>query len=235
MARDMVFAGDPGYASIMTDRTGNELPDESPPADAGADDARPDETAPTTVTPKSTRSKVGDAPAIERSTAIATPEPVSDATPRVVNIERGGIDVARAERVSVNRGGITTVDATTVDLKMGGISRVEARDVSVMQGGIALARADRVTTQMSAVALAVTGESKIDRSFVRAMFARDVTFEQGGVWNLAAGRVTFKRPSLAGIVIAGRVDGEVRTILDWRGAIAFGAVAGILVGLLRRR
>jgi len=215
----------------MTERTGNDHSDEPSLGDATADDRVADEAAPKMVTPV-TRSKAANA---ETSGAMTTSEPASGSTPTVINIEHGGLDVARAERVSVNRGGITTVDATTVDLKLGGITRVDARDVSVMQGGIAIARADRVNTQMSAVALAVTGEAKIDRSFVRAMFARDVTFEQGGVWNLAAARVTFKRPSLAGIVIAAKVDGEVRTILDWRGAIAFGAVAGILVGILRRR
>jgi len=216
----MVFAGDPRYASVMTDRTDSERPDEPPAHRSATGDREPDEAAPTTVT---------------RATGRPTASAGSEPAPRVINIEQGGVDVARAERVTVNRGGITTVDATTVDLKLGGISRVDARDVSVTQGAVAIARADRVSTQMSAVALAITGESKLDRSFVRSMLARDVTFEQGGVWNLAAARVTFRRPSLAGIVIAARVDGEVRTILDWRGAIAFGAVAGILIGVLRRR
>ena len=221
MAGDVVFAVGPRYASAMTDRTGSESPDEPSLGDGTSDRREPDEAAATTVTPKVPRSNARDAAA--------------ETTARVINIEQGGLDVARAERVSVNRGGITTVDATTVELRQGGISRVDARDVSVHQGGIAIARADRVTTDMGAIALAVSGETKLQRSFARAMFARDVTVDQGAVWNLAAGRVTFQRQGFAGIVIAGRVDGEVRAILDWRGAIAMGAVAGILVGLLRRR
>jgi hypothetical protein len=67
------------------------------------------------------------------------------------------------------------------------------------------------------------------------MFARDVTLDQGAVWNLAAGRVTFRRSGFAGIVIARQVDGEVRALLDWRGALAFGAVVGLLVAIVRRR
>jgi hypothetical protein len=36
-------------------------------------------------------------------------------------------------------------------------------------------------------------------------------------------------------LIARRVTGDVRVLLDWRGALAFGAIAGLVVGLLRRR
>ena len=37
------------------------------------------------------------------------------------------------------------------------------------------------------------------------------------------------------ILLARRVDGDVKTILDWRGALAFGAAFGIVSTLLRRR
>jgi hypothetical protein len=37
------------------------------------------------------------------------------------------------------------------------------------------------------------------------------------------------------MLIAGRVEGNVRTLLDWRGAIAFGAAFGLVAGLVRRR
>ena len=83
--------------------------------------------------------------------------------------------------------------------------------------------------------MSLTGEARVNQSFVRTMFAREVTVDQGAVWSLAAGRVTFRRSGFAGVVIARQVDGDVRVLMDWRGAIAFGAVTGLLVGLLRRR
>jgi hypothetical protein len=181
----------------------------------------------------STEPDAGSEPAVPALTRPAPDEPTEPL--RDLTIEHGGLDSARAERVSVNHGGITNVEATSVDLRQGGITRVNAKKVEVTQGGVALARADHLSTQMSAVAVAVSGDARLDRSFVRNLFAREVRIEQGGVWNLAAARVTFQRPSLAGIVIAAKVDGEVRPILDWRGAIAVGAVAGLLVGILRRR
>jgi hypothetical protein len=37
------------------------------------------------------------------------------------------------------------------------------------------------------------------------------------------------------VVLAGKLDGDVKVLLDWRAALAFGAVAGILAAILRRR
>jgi hypothetical protein len=37
------------------------------------------------------------------------------------------------------------------------------------------------------------------------------------------------------VLVARRVEGNVRTVLDWRGALIAGAVIGIAMGLLARR
>ena len=112
---------------------------------------------------------------------------------------------------------------------------MDARDVTVSMGGIALAKADSVSSEMGVVALSVAGEATVTQSFVRTLFAKEVQVDQGAVWNLAAGKVTFKRRGFAGVVIAGRVDGEVKTLLDWRGALALGGVAAVLMAIARRR
>ena len=160
---------------------------------------------------------------------------VAEGVPGILNIDRGGVDIARATEVNVTRGGITNVEATNVDVRLGGITRVDAKDVAVNLGGIAIARADRISAEMSGVGLAVSGEARVNQSFVRTMFARDVTIDQGAVWNLAAARVTFRRQGFAGVVIARQVDGDVRTLMDWRGALALGVVVGLLAAVFRRR
>jgi hypothetical protein len=70
---------------------------------------------------------------------------------------------------------------------------------------------------------------------VRALFARDARLEQGAAWSVLANRVTFGRSSFAGVVIARRVDGNVRTLVDWRGALAAAGVLGVLMVIARRR
>jgi hypothetical protein len=52
---------------------------------------------------------------------------------------------------------------------------------------------------------------------------------------MAAAHVTIERTTAVGILIAKQVDGSVRPLLDWRGALALGASLGLLLGVLRRR
>jgi hypothetical protein len=148
-------------------------------------------------------------------------------------VEQGARDVT-VESLAVRQGGVNNARAETIDIRQGGITRAEAQDISVTQGGIAIARADRVSVGMGAIGLAVGGDVDVNRGFARTVIARDVRIEQAGARTVIANTATFDRSSGALIVIAGKAEGNVRTLLDWRGALAFGAAFGILVGLVRR-
>ena len=52
---------------------------------------------------------------------------------------------------------------------------------------------------------------------------------------MIANEVHAERTTGVLVLLARRVDGDVRTLLDWRGALAFGAAFGIVSALLRRR
>jgi hypothetical protein len=88
---------------------------------------------------------------------------------------------------------------------------------------------------MGGAAVVVGGEVRVSQGFARSVLARDVRIEQGGARTVIASRATFERNSGTFVLIAGKVDGNVRTILDWRGALAFGAAFGLVAGLVRRR
>ena len=53
-------------------------------------------------------------------------------------------------------------------------------------------------------------------------------------WRVAE-RVTVRQPSIVGVLLANRVEGSVRPILDWRGALVAGTAFAIVARLLRRR
>ena len=69
---------------------------------------------------------------------------------------------------------------------------------------------------------------------MRNVLARDLRFEQGLIGTAITGRATFERTSAVMVLVARNVDGNVKALLDWRGAIAFGAAAGIAIGVRRR-
>jgi hypothetical protein len=186
--------------------------------------------------------KVVEEPApIEAPAAVATlgkvPTPFIEQSVRAAHVEikQGGADHVEADRVSVSQGGITSVNAHDVDVRLGGIAYAHGEDISVNLGGVALARADRLTVERGSVGAAFARETHIRQGYARSVLAQEVRIDQGLVGTMVTGRATFERPGGVLMLIAGRVDGPVKAIFDWRAALAFGAAFGLVWGVIRRR
>jgi hypothetical protein len=232
----------PKVIRARTTAVGTPAPTRDAPASAT-------ESPPTTSAGSGPKTTASPPPTPKPTTPTAAPpRPAAGATKRTEAPERATTDIVptdpgpahgyhdvEVEVLNLRNGGIDNVKATRVDVRQGGISRVDAREVTVTMGGIAIARADRMSANMSGVGLALSGESRIRRSFVRNLFARDVRLDQSAAWSVLGGRVTFERQSFAGVVIARRVDGDIRPLMDWRGALAFAGVVGVLMAVVRKR
>lgn len=193
------------------------------------------------------KSRTSEAPRSTRAKATAAESPVPDDTatyksaaavatrPANIEIYQGGADRVDGDVVSITQGGATTVTAGSVSIRQGGIANAQADDITVSMGGVALARADRVSVEMGGMGIAFAREAHLTQGAARSVIAKDIHVDQSLVGSALAGRVTFQRPSAIILLIAGRVEGPVQAILDWKGAIAFGAAFGAVVGLLRRR
>ena len=129
----------------------------------------------------------------------------------------------------------TESDDGQLTVHQGGIGALTATDVAVTQGGVGAVRADRLSVELGGVGAAMTDQFDLRQGLVGAVIARDARFEQAGVRTLIANRVHFGPNSGAGMVIAARVDGDVTTLFDWRGALAFGAAAGLVMAIVRGR
>ncbi len=151
---------------------------------------------------------------------LATAETATPAAGTVTRLEQGGLPEASAD---------------TIEVRQGGIGRASAQDISVSMGGIGMARADRVSVELGGIGAAFAGEVDIRQGAVNAVVAREVELEQAFVQTIVAANVEIEERTTVLVLIAGRVEGSVRTILDWRGALAFGAAFGALFALVRRR
>ena len=137
--------------------------------------------------------------------------------------------------LTIQQTGLASAEAAAIEVHQGGIGSATATDLALSQGGIGFARGESVSVEMGAIGVAMADRARLSQGVAQAMIAREATFEQGILGTLVAEQVTVRQPSFVGLLIAGRVDGDVKTLLDWRGALAAGAVIGLLVGLLRRR
>jgi hypothetical protein len=176
-----------------------------------------------------------------KADAAATTEPRSVRTldepdrPANVEIVQGGADSVAGDTVSITQGGASVVNARTVEIHQGGIANARADNITVRMGGVALARADRLSVEMGGLGIALAREANVTQGMARTVIAQDVRVDQGLIGTAFAGKVTFEKQSAVFLLLAGKTEGPVRALLDWRGALAFGAVFGLLVGLLRRR
>ena len=133
----------------------------------------------------------------------------------------------------VERGGIGDVTAETVEVRLGGIGAARAEDVFVQWGGIGATRADTVSVEFGSIGAALAGEARVSQGYAGLLVAREATVEQALVRTMIAQRVTINRPSAVLILIAQRVDGSVRPLLDWRGALAAGLGVAAVTAVAR--
>jgi hypothetical protein len=208
-------------------------------AETAADSPSAPPTASKVVRPRTKASGRGVAPESQVAKATANPGPKGGAVSGTVVTRSSPRAVPAADgpegSVSLDSSGAAIVNARSVDVSRGGIGRVQAVDVAVTQGGIGLARAERVSVEMGGIGLAIGGDVRVTQGGVSTILARDVTIEQAGVRTIVANNVKVERTTGVFVMIARHVEGDVRTILDWRGAIAFGAAFGVVLSLFRRR
>src|SRR4051812_5644840 len=124
-------------------------------------------------------------------------------------------------------------DAERVELRLSAVGMVDAGDVQFAQGALGAARADTVSVDMGAVGAAMADRVEVSRGYARSILARQVQLDRAAARIVVAADVKADRSAVM-FLVARRVTGDVRVLLDWRGAVAFGAVAGLVLGLLRR-
>jgi hypothetical protein len=120
-----------------------------------------------------------------------------------------------------------------VDVRMSALGRVDADQVSVGNGAVGAVRADVLSVDRGIVGAAFADTVEVSQGYARSIIGRQVQLDRAAARLVIAADVQ-ARQSVVMVLIARRVDGDVRVLLDWRGALAFGAAAGLVIGLLSR-
>jgi hypothetical protein len=142
-------------------------------------------------------------------------EPVSE-----MSTEGGGADVRGADNVDIRNAGARDIDADTVSITQGGARDIDATTVTINQGGAARISADELTISQGGVGIART---------------EHLTIQEGGnAFAVLADKATLDPDTSVFLLIAGSTSGDVRPVMDWRAAAAFGAGFAFALGLLRR-
>lgn len=127
----------------------------------------------------------------------------------------------------------TSLDAEQVELRLSAVGRVKSDSLTVDQGAVGAVRADKVSIDRGALGAAMAGNVEIQRGYARSILARQVQLDRAAARIVIAADVRANQSAVM-FLVARKVDGNVRVLFDWRGALAFGAVAGVVFALLSR-
>lgn len=126
-----------------------------------------------------------------------------------------------------------SLEADRVEVRLSGVGRVEARQVAVDRGAVGAVRAGHLSVERGAVGAAMADHVEVSQGYARSILARQVQLDRAGARVIIAADVRAERTAVM-FLVARRVSGDMRVLFDWRGALAFGAAAGFVFGLLAR-
>jgi hypothetical protein len=141
-----------------------------------------------------------------------------------VNIKQSTIRSVEGGHIELQQVGALSIDGEKVEVTQGASFILKGNDIVLNQSISAITSADNVSVNFSFSPMSFsTGHTTTNRSAVGLMAAMDIKSDNTSAF----------------LVIANKIEGNVTTLLDWRSAIALGAVFGGIWGfvslLFRRR
>jgi hypothetical protein len=140
---------------------------------------------------------------------------------------------APAERPTPTTGSLDNVAVDVLNFERGAIGGVRATDVTARLAVIGGIAANHASVQQGAVNGILAREATVRQGIVRGVVAQHVHVEQSMVRAVVANTVEAGPSTGILFAVARRIDGDAKILLDWRGALAFGASLGAFLALIR--
>lgn len=159
------------------------------------------------------------------------PAPVESADqPEVVNLARVDAGEVTAEMVRMHQSSAETVTSEDVEMNIAAVGGVNTQTLSARQSLLGGVNAESAEIHNSFVG-GVKGTNVGVQGIVGGVVGEAVSLQNAYVGVTAAREVRGEKIESV-ILLAGRVDGEVHTVVDTRGAVIAGLVGGLFAGLI---
>lgn len=159
------------------------------------------------------------------------PEPLESASqPESVALAHVDVESVSAETVRMHQSSAETISSDTAEMTVSTAGMVKARNLSAqrsMIGGVEAESAEIAQSVVGGVRAALVNA----QGSIGAVAGETVTLEGARVGVTAANEVRGGKVESV-VLLAGRVEGEVHTVVDTRGAVIAGLVGGLFAGLI---
>lgn len=153
-------------------------------------------------------------------------------------LEESNFEFIEGEFVNIKQSTIRSVEGGRIELQQVGALSIDGENVEITQGASCILRGNTINLHQSISAITASDKVSVNFSFSPMAISREQTLTSRSAIGLMVSKNVISDNSSAFFVIANKVEGNMTTLLDWRSALAFGAVFGGIWGfisLLTRR
>lgn len=151
---------------------------------------------------------------------------------RAREIEGEDLEFIEAEFVTIRQSSVRAVEGGHVELQQVGALSIDGEKVEMTQGASVITRGAEVNLNQSMSMLTAGNVTDLNYSFSLISLSKDTTSVNRSAVGIIGAREVKAENTSAVMVIANKVEGQLTTLLDWRSALALGAVIGGALGFL---
>lgn len=154
-------------------------------------------------------------------------------------LEKSDLEFIEGEFINIKQCTVRAVEGGHIELQQVGAFSIDGERVEVTQGASGLLRGNDISLNQSISAVTAADNVSINFSFSPLTISREqITTNRSAIGLMAARDIKSENTS-AFLVVSNKIEGNITTLLDWRSALALGAVLGGIWGffslLLKRK
>jgi len=149
-------------------------------------------------------------------------------------LNKSEVKVVEGEFINIKDSSIRSVDGGHIEMEKVCAVTVDSEKADVAQSAVCLAKAEALNMNNCLNALSVTNHASLNTSCSLVTLAGKGIDEvsRSNVGVMISGNINTENTS-ALVMVAKNVSGNVKTFMDWRSALAFGAACGGVLGLMK--
>jgi hypothetical protein len=150
----------------------------------------------------------------------------------VREVEGEDIEFIEAEFVTVKQSTVRSIEGGHVEIQQAGVLSIDGERIEIAQSAAALIHGNEVDLTQSMSAITTARNTNLNYSFSPFSLSKDKTDLSRCAVGIVGARTVKSEKTSSLLMIAGRVEGEVTAVFDWRSALALGAAVGGVLGLV---
>ena len=142
------------------------------------------------------------------------------------HLEKSDLEFIEGEFINIKQSTVRAVEGGHIELQQVGALTIDGERVEITQGASAILRGNDISLNQSISAVAAADNISINFSFTPMTISREQTTVNRSAVGIMAGKDIKSENTSAFLIISNKIEGDVTTLLDWRSALALGAVLG---------